>query len=107
MCFQAKVAALVCLTAACIGLTEGYFLILGPQINAKGSGFKADKVPELLIGKIRDFFYLHSHSSAIDMYYIQFQITGFYKLIFWSCPTVCDVRIYNKKIKNEQFFYGT
>jgi len=58
MCFQATVAALVCLTAACIGLTEGYLLILGPQLNAKGSGFEADEDVMSWIGKGRDLFYI-------------------------------------------------
>ena len=59
MFFQAKVAALVCLTADCVGLTEGY-VIPGPPIKAKGSGFEADQVPHLLFGKGRDLFtYIH------------------------------------------------
>jgi len=43
MCFQATVAALVCLTAACLGLTEGYLFTRPFQLKAKGSGFKTEE----------------------------------------------------------------
>jgi len=39
------------LTAACVGLTEGYLIILGPQLNAKISDFEVDERFLSWIGK--------------------------------------------------------
>jgi len=51
MCFQAKVAVLVCLTAACLGLTGCYLLTIAFQIQAKSRGFEADEEAVSWMGK--------------------------------------------------------
>jgi len=87
MCFQAIVAALVCLTAACVGLTEGYLLILGPQLNAKGSGFETEEDVMSWIGKGSD-----TNSGAIDLHVFYVEISGPYKLKFGFCTIFPEVR---------------
>jgi len=93
MCFQASVAALACLTAACIGLTEGYLLILGPQLNVKSSDFEADEDVMSWIGKGSDL-----NCGKIDLHVFYVEITGSYKLKFGSCTLFPEVRKYNTRI---------
>jgi len=87
MYFQATVAALVCLTAACVGLTQYYFLTLLLQIYIESRNFEADIEAASWIGKRRDVFYLRTLCSVIDLY-------GFFKFeilkIFRTLPTVIN-----------------
>ena len=57
--FQATVAALVYLTAICLGSSSGYSAILLPQIRTNSSGFEAEEVDETWIGMSSNLFYLH------------------------------------------------
>jgi len=68
MYFQATVAALVCLTAACVGFTESFLFNTPFQTHAKYIGFEADEEVESWFGKRRDLFYLYKHSGVIDLY---------------------------------------
>ena len=68
MCFQAIVAALVCLTATLLGVTEYYLLTLRRHLNAKTSDFEVDEEVMSWVGKERDLFYLHTQSGAIGLY---------------------------------------
>jgi len=77
MCFQAKVAALVCLTAACVGLTEDYLLTVPFQPFAYSSDFEAGEEAVSWFGKGRGLFCLHTHSGEIEFYdFFKFEITG-------------------------------
>jgi len=83
MCFQATVAALVCLTAACVGLTEGYLHTLPFRLHTRSSDFEAFEEAVSWFGKGRRLFYLHTHSGKIEFYdFLKFEITGISKLNF-------------------------
>jgi len=78
MCFQAKVAVLVCLTAACVGLIEYYLLTIATQLHAKSRGFEADEEAVSWMGKGRGLFYLHTHRGEIEFYdFLKFETAGF------------------------------
>jgi len=79
MCFQATFAALVCLTAFCVGLSEGYLLTLPFQLHAKSSDIEAYEEAVSWFGKGRGLFYLHTHSGEIEIYdFLNFKIPVFY-----------------------------
>ena len=96
MYFQAKVAALVSLTAFCVGLTEGFLLILLYQLRAKS--MEELEVALSRIGKESGLFYLHTYSSEIEFYnFLNLKLPVFLNWIS-EFSVVSEVRKYNNRI---------